>query len=335
MDRIFKAILVIAVSLAFSVNAEAQVDEICNEFGFMPSLAAPRLTAPFLYGRISVKTSAVDGKLPKISILYSASGQNPKRLTVGKSGNYCFEITGSGGGSLIIDVDGVEATRKSLPPLAPAQQREDFDIVVGGPGLSAAVISSKFHRPPNPKTAELYKQAAAATNSKDRTGALSALNQIVAIDPEDFIAWGLLGSNYREDKKLAEAEAAFRRSLAIRIDYTPAWISMGRIRTEQKQHEAAIEIFKHAAELEPGSAEIYQLLGESYLLTKQGSLGADALNQAIKLDPQGMAELHLQLAHLYQLAKADKMAADEYKKFLAKVPDHPDKKKFEKFIKEH
>ena len=55
----------------------------------------------------------------------------------------------------------------------------------------------------------------------------------------------------------------------------------------------------------------------------------------LRLSPLGMAECHLQLAHLYQLAKANQMATKEYKIFLTKVPNHPDKKKFEKFIKDN
>ena len=48
-----------------------------------------------------------------------------------------------------------------------------------------------------------------------------------------------------------------------------------------------------------------------------------------------MAECHLQLAHLYELAGAKKLAAHEYALFMAKVPDHPDRKKFEKYIKDN
>lgn len=110
---------------------------------------------------------------------------------------------------------------------------------------------------------------------------------------------------------------------------------MGKLRTTQKRYETAIEIFKHASTLEPASARIYQLLGEAYLLAKQGTLGASALNKAIELDPAGMAECHLQLAHLYELAGAKQLAAKEYKTFLEKVPDYADKKRLEKFVKEN
>ena len=140
---------------------------------------------------------------------------------------------------------------------------------------------------------------------------------------------------YLEKKSLTEAEVAFKKSLELKIEYTPSWINVGMIRVAQKQYLAAIEIFKHTTTIDPNSARAFQLLGESYLLTKQGTLGVEALNQAIKLDPIGMAECHLQLAHLYELAKANQLATKEYKAFLAKFPDHSNKKKFEEFIKKN
>jgi tetratricopeptide (TPR) repeat protein len=141
-----------------------------------------------------------------------------------------------------------------------------------------------------------------------------------------------LGTLHFKSDKLQEADSAYRRSIALREDYTPAWINVGKLRIAQKQLEAAIEIFKHAAALEPEDARTFRLLGDTYLQNRQGTLGAQALNHAIRLDPVGQAECHLQLAHLFELAKANHLAVKEYEKFLEKVPNHPDRKKFEKFI---
>jgi predicted negative regulator of RcsB-dependent stress response len=321
----------------FCLTIVGQVDDICGEFGYIPSLEAPRLMAPYVFGRITVRGDDPDARLPKVSIVFQHRGQSPNRLTIGKSGNYCFKMSGGAGGTLVIDVDGVEVARRILPSMGAAQQREDFDIIVPGarrPG-APGVVSAKFHRHPNPRTIDLYKKAADAEEAKNLGEAVKHLREITAIDPEDFVAWGLLGGVYLERNELKDAEAALRKSLEFREDYTPAWVAMGRVRAAQKQYDAAIEIYKYAAELEPTYARTYQLLGEAYLLAKQGSLGAEALNKAIELDPVGMAEVHLQLAHLYQLAKANYMAAEEYRKLLEKVPDHPDRTKFERFIKDN
>ncbi len=314
----------------------AQVDEICAESGNTPSFDSPFAQVPYIYGRIVLKGLDPGAKLPDVTISMVDSQQSTNRLTIGKSGNYCFKVKNNGG-TLIVEVNGVEAGRRSLPSFGPAQLREDFEIFWTQlqKSVPPGVISAKSSHPTNPQTVELYKKTAEAESAKNKEKAIGYLKEIVLKDPADFIAWARLGALYFGQNSLAEAEKAFRKSLELKIEYTPAWINVGMIRVAQKQFGAAVEIYKHAAELEPKSARVFQLLGEAYLQAKQGSLGAEALNKALELDPRGMAECHLQLAHLYQLAGAKQMAAKEYQSFLTKVPNHPDKKKFEKFIQEN
>lgn len=334
--HVLRIIAIAAACLAgvMHVGAQGQVDEICREFGAVPSLDSPWAQVPYVYGRISFK-GVEGGRHPTITVTLLDTQRNERRLTVERSGNYCFRRNGMGG-ILVVEVDGVEVVRRSLATFGSPQQREDFEVfaTVRGP-VPPGAVSAKFSRPPNDKTTELYRKAAAAERNDERAEVVALLRQIVALDPHDFIAWAKLGVMLTAQNDLAEADKALRRSLEQRIDYTPAWTSVGSLRMAQKQYEAAVEILKHALTLEPGSASIYQMLGEAYLQSRQGTLGAQALNKAIELDPTGMAECHLKLAHLYQLAGAPHLAAAEYKLFLGKVPNYPDRKKLEKFIREH
>ena len=327
-------ILICFASIVFVLNANAQVDEMCTEAGFIPSLDSPFAHVPYVFGRVTLKGVDPVAKLPSVSVTLTDSQQPANRFMLGRSGNYCFKRTG-GGGTLVVQVDGIEAARRTLPSMGSSQQREDFEITVGQPLPPPAAVSTKFSRPPNEKTFDLYRQATESEKNKDLDKAVGFIKAIVSVDAADFIAWAKLGSLYFEQQAYTDADGAFRKSLELRVDYTPAWINVGQMRVAQKQYAAAIEIFKHTLELEPASARAHQLLGEAYLLNKQGTLGVEALNQAIKLDPVGMAECHLQLAHLYELAKANKLATHEYKAFLTKVPNHPDKAKFEKFIRDN
>jgi tetratricopeptide (TPR) repeat protein len=336
MISLTKAMFIAILFIAFTGQAAAQADDICRELGIMPTLEAPKLGTPIVYGRVTLRGYDTGSKLPRVTVTFS-EGRTFGRATVGNSGNYCFRrITGSDG-TLVVDLDGAEVARKSINSFGPPQQREDFEVFPPKtPGLGPpAVISSKFSHPPNEKTIELYKRAGEAERNNDPTKLIEYVKEIVGVDPTDFIAWAKLGSLYFERGNLSNAEAAFRKSLELKQEYTLAWIYMGKIRVAQKQFEAAIEIFKHAITLEPSAARTFQLLGEAYLRAQQGTLGAAALNEAIKLDPVGMAECHLLLAQLYELAGAKTMAAREYKMFLKKVANHPDKKKFEKFIKDN
>lgn len=330
--------ILLLVSLVVTIPATAQVDEICKEFGFMATLDAPRLTAPFVYGRVEVLSSQAVTKFPKVTVTYANRSQSPSRVTVDRSGSYCFKVMNGSGGLLTIDINGIEVARRDVPDFGPAQKREDFQVTMPGTESTIAapgVVSSKFSYPQNPRTVEHYKRAVELEKAKDLKGTAAEITKIVEVDEKDFVAWAYLGNVQFEKGELQNADASYRRSLALREDYTPAWVNVGKLRLAQKQVEAAIEIFKHAAALEPEDAKTFRLLGEAYLQNKQGTLGAQALNHAIRLDPIGQAECHLQLAHLFQLAGAKDHASAEYKKFLTKVPDHPEKTKFEKFIREN
>ena len=183
--------LALPISLVLFGNAGAQVDEMCSEFGLMATLEAPRLTAPFVYGRITVTTTGSNEKFPKVTIVYSNRSQSPSRVRVGKSGSYCFKVTSGSGGVLTIDINGVKVARRDLSDFGPAQRREDFQVSVPGPETPMGppgVISSKFSYPPNERTAGQYKAAVEAEKLSDLKAAIVAMKQVVATDPGDFSA---------------------------------------------------------------------------------------------------------------------------------------------------
>ncbi|HEX2640903.1 MAG TPA: tetratricopeptide repeat protein [Pyrinomonadaceae bacterium] len=335
MMRSTTCAVAIFLAVMFSTGTtHAQIDDLCAAAGYIPSMDPPFPPVPYVFGRVRVKGSNSGSKSPHVVVIFSDRQQPVSRQVIGGSGTYCFKRSSGSGGTMIVEVDGEEVTRRTLPTLGPAQQREDFEIDMQqvGPKAAPGVVSSKFTREPNEKTVELYKKAAKAEKSGDIDKTINYLKQIVAADPEDYPAWGKLGARYFEKQSIPEAEAAFKEAIRVNPQYTPAWLSIGLLRINQKQFEAAIGIFKQVTELDPSSAMAYRLLGISYLQTRQGTLGIDALDQAIKLDPVGMAECHLLKAHLYELAGYKKLAADEYKVFLTKVPDYKEKKRLEEFI---
>lgn len=325
-------ILFTLLILGSNQRIHAQIDEMCAEFGAVPSLNSPFVHIPYIYGKVTFIGFLSNAKKPKVTVTLIDRDQTQKRLTIGEKGNYCFKPLG-GGGTLIVEADGIEATRRTLPAMSASQQREDFEIHAGQ--SAKAPVASKFTHPPNEMTTEFYRLANEAEVAKNTKQAILHFRSIVEADAEDFIAWTKLGALFLKDTQYDESENALRKALQLKPEYTTAWIYAGQVRVARKQYEAAAEVFKHATTLEPSSARIYQLLGEVYLLSKQGSLGVEALNKAIGLDPIGMAECHLQLAHLYQLAKQNKLATREYKAFLRKVPEYAEKKKLEKFVAEN
>ena len=53
---------------------------------------------------------------------------------------------------------------------------------------------------------------------------------------------------------------------------------------------------------------------------------------ALRIDPEGMAEVHLKLARLYHRAGMKDKASAEYVAFLKKKPDYPEAKKLKEYI---
>ena len=69
-----------------------------------------------------------------------------------------------------------------------------------------------------------------------------------------------------------------------------------------------------------------------YWHAKLGSKAVPYLNEALKLDPAGMADAHLLLAALYNATGLKDKAAAEYSAFLKQKPDFPERKRLEAYI---
>ena len=337
MNLPVRYIALVFASIMLSVNANGQVDEICGAFGLRPSFDEPGARLHYVYGRIVVEGHERNAKIPKITVNLMDPRQSQSRISVDRTGNFCFRRSTTGGGTLIVEVDGVETARKYISSIGQPHMREDFQVYLAAsqPTAPPGVVSAKFSRPRNEKTVELYQKAAEAERDKNVIKAVKYVIEILAIDPGDFIAWAKLGSLHFQSNSLTDAESAFTKSLELMPEYPPALINFGTLLAVRKQFEPAIEIFKRAIAADPTSARTYRLLGDAYLQVRKGSLGLEALNQAIRLDPVGMAECHLLIARLYDLVGAKHLATREYKGFIKKVPNHPDKKQFERYIKDN
>ena len=125
------------------------------------------------------------------------------------------------------------------------------------------------------------------------------------------------------------------RAIALKPDFMPALMNGGKLYISQKKPDQAVETLTRAVAAEPESADANQYLGEAYLLARKGSSAVTYLEKAIELQPVEKAEVHLRLAALYNAANLKERAIAEYKKFLEKVPDHPEKVKIEKYISDN
>jgi tetratricopeptide (TPR) repeat protein len=323
----------LAFCLFFLPNAVlAQAEDACGEFG-----GSVWLSTKVVYGRVKLVGIENSRRPPKVSVTLMNAARMAASTTLDGSGNYCFQDVDGSGSSLVVEVEGREVAREVLPSIGSKQFKQDFSIDLTS--LSSTrrpgVISAKFQYPRTSENQKLFEDAEAALDASDSKKAEELFKKLVAADPKDYIAWAKLGGVYFDKKDLSNAEKALQQAVELRKDLSPAMVNLGRVYLMQQKVDAAIDILKKSIEADPASARSFQLLGEAYLVARKGSLAVGVLNEAIRLDPVGMAECHLLMATLYDRAGAPSYASREYKLFLAKVPNHPDAKKFSKYIKDH
>ncbi len=91
--------------LLLGAGAAAQVDDICREFGYTPTLDFQLLKTPYVFGRVVVKGVEPNAKFPSVTVNFIDPQQVNRRITVDRRGNYCFRRS-SLGGTLIVEVEG-------------------------------------------------------------------------------------------------------------------------------------------------------------------------------------------------------------------------------------
>jgi tetratricopeptide (TPR) repeat protein len=303
-------------------------------------LAGPGGVNNTLLGELKLRESrSAAGPAPRLQvILYHHVGREVTRQSVSPNGSYYFNNVPNGEYYLAIESSGVEIARHNfrLAFIINTEVRHDFEMEWrGGEGEAGGKISTVDFYQRSPSSQKLFDQAQAALSRKDYPQAITLFRQVVGADDQDYQAWTSLGTAYTKAEKLGEAEKALSRALSAKPDFLLAQINHGRLLFVQKKYEAAIEPLAKAVAADPQSPEANYLLGESYLQIKKGSKAVGYLNEAIRLDPTGMAQVHLRLATLYRAAGLKDRAVAEYEQFLTKRPDHPEKQTIEQFIKEN
>jgi len=292
-----------------------------------------------LFGDIRVDESKVEGLKPTTFeiILYTEGGAVLGRQTVSNNGRYRFNNLNPGMFVLGIECEGREITRLRIDMLSPllGDLRQDIEFewkATGGTGSKPAAISAADQYARSRVTQDLFDKAQQEADKKHYDRAVDLLRRIVESDPKDFLTWTELANVHLLIKDFSHAESEYLHAIDLHANFFLALLNLGRLEVAQQKYDVAIDVLSRAVQVRPQSPDANYFLGEAYLQLKQGSLAVVYLNEALKLDPQGMAEVHLRLAALYHAAGLKDKAAIEYEEFLKKKPDYPDKKKIEQYI---
>jgi Tfp pilus assembly protein PilF len=313
----------------------------CDCFGQRRPTPPARAAGGFtLFGDVEISgTENSEIKIVTFDLLlYARSGTLLDRQKVGSKGRYRFLNVPEGDYDLVVEFENSEVARLPIRLVGnPTDFRQDVAMEwKAGPvhkkTVNPGVVSVEDTYDRKAINQSRFEKAQVAIDNKENEKALALLQEVVADDPQDFQAWAELGTVYLAKKDLAQAEASYLRSTSVRPKFFLALLNLGRVRLMQAEYATAITPLEQAVFVRPKSADANYFLGEGYLQIKKGSLAVGYLNEAIKIDPVGMAQAHLRLATLYNAAGMKDKAASEYEQFLTKVPDYKDKKKLQEYI---
>jgi tetratricopeptide (TPR) repeat protein len=291
-----------------------------------------------LYGDLIVDESKATGLKPLSFdlILYTEGKVLISRQSTANNGRYRFNNLPVGLYELAVEVENNEIARLTVdlrsPLLKDVRRDIEFEWRVPDNTAHPGVLSARDTYSRSAANQKLFMLARRAAEKKQYEKAAELLQQVTAIDGRDFEVWLELANVHFLQKKLAEAENEYLRAIDLHSSFFLALLNLGRLKLFQKQFDVAIEVLRQAVDVRPDSADANYFLGEAYLQNKRGSAAVKFFEEALRLDPRGMAEVHLQLARLYHRAGMKDKASAEYERFLQKKPDYPEKKKLIAYI---
>jgi tetratricopeptide (TPR) repeat protein len=316
---------------ALPLGTIAQTDELRAATGIPIQIGQP-----VIYGKVTLRGLSKEDKKPIVHVSLLEGASQLGRVQTNDAGYYYFLRSPRGGlSTLVFEINNNEVGRMVLnapPDTATRALKQDveFDWEEFKQRSAAGVVVVEYPR--GAEQAKLFDAAMQHVTEKNFNKAISILDSLLAKDPKDYIAWTEMGTIYFKTNALDNAEACYFKAIELKKDYFLALLNLGKLYITKRQADNAILVLTNAVKSRSASADAYYYLGEAYLLAKKGSLAVPALNEAIRLAPMEMADVHLRLASLYDAAGAKSRASAEYKLFLSKRPNHPEKAQYEKYI---
>jgi tetratricopeptide (TPR) repeat protein len=174
--------------------------------------------------------------------------------------------------------------------------------------FAVALSAAKVADPQAAKSSVRLIQIQKTIERGELDAAEKQLWEIVTAEPENAPAINLLGRIRTQQKRFPEAEALFKRVLAIMPDYVAAHRSLGELYLVQGRRDAAELSYQKAHELDPRDVKASLALGTVYGETGKFERSVEILN-GIPAEVRPSAALPVLASDYLALHQPDKVAA--------------------------
>jgi tetratricopeptide (TPR) repeat protein len=140
--------------------------------------------------------------------------------------------------------------------------------------------------------------------------AIAHYRRAIAVRPDYAPAYNNMATALRDEKRLAEAVAAYQQALRLKPGFAAAHYNFANLLLDEGDAEAAVDHFQRALGTEPASADVHNNLGIALAGTGRIDEAIDEFRRAIDLDP-GSAKAYRNLGDALSStgAHADAIAA--------------------------
>lgn len=201
-------------------------------------------------------------------------------------------------------------------------------ITTGSGGAATVVFAQEI---PDDARRSYKKGVEQLADKKDE--GLESLKRAIEIFPTYYDALDRLGAEYVLRKEYEEAAKYLVRAIDVNRRSFSSYYALGIASYNLKNLPAAIEALNAAITINPQSVNAHIFLGMVLRIDGNFEKAEKALLQAKKLaENSPVAEIHWQLALLYEKTGRNKKAAEELERYLKLSPKAPNAEQIKKLI---
>jgi tetratricopeptide (TPR) repeat protein len=218
--------------------------------------------------------------------------------------------------------------------LEPTRAFEQVDFVLGKKQSAAnSTVGALFvQEVPSPARKEYEKGAALLQKPEHRKEGLETLKKAIELFPLYFDALELLGTEYVKEREYEPAIPVLTKAIEINARAYQSLYALSVAQHNLKRLPEAIESMRRAIAINQRSVTANLWLGMLLRQTDKLDEAETYLKQADQFAGSKSADVHWQLALLFNQLKRYKEAADELELFLKIQPDSKDKELINKLI---